>query len=65
MHTNFLINVAEADAFAVETVGETIRQKVRDTHGIKLSWEVRRMGHFVPGREVHEFMDGAPFTGMV
>jgi len=49
----------------VETVGETIRQKVRDKHGIRLSWEVRRMGHFIPGREVHEFMDGEPFRGMV
>lgn len=65
MHSNFLINTGEADAFEVETVGEAIRQKVRDTHGIRLSWEVRRMGHFVPGREVKEFMDGAPFTGAV
>lgn len=65
MHSNFLINNGEADAFEVETVGETIRQKVRDKHGIQLRWEVRRMGHFVPGREVKEFMDGAPFTGAV
>ena len=65
MHSNFLINTGEADAFEVETVGETIRQKVRDKHGIKLSWEVRRMGHFAPGREVREFMDGTPFTGAV
>lgn len=65
MHSNFLINTGEADAYEVETVGETIRQKVRDTHGIELSWEVRRMGYFVPGREVREFLDGAPFTGAV
>ena len=65
MHSNFLINTGDADAFEVETVGETIRQKVRDKHGIELRWEVRRMGHFVPGREVREFMDGAPFTGAV
>jgi UDP-N-acetylmuramate dehydrogenase len=65
MHSNFLINMGEADAFEVETVGETIRQKVRDKHGIELRWEVRRMGHFLPGREVREFMDGAPFTGAV
>ena len=65
MHSNFLINSGEADAFEVETVGETIRQKVRDKHGIELRWEVRRIGHFVPGREVREFMDGAPFTGQV
>ena len=65
MHSNFLINMGEADAFEVETVGETIRQKVRDKHGIELRWEVRRIGHFVPGREVREFMDGEPFTGQV
>ncbi len=65
MHSNFLINMGEADAFEVETVGESIRQKVRDKHGVELKWEVRRMGHFLPGREVKEFMDGAPFTGAV
>ena len=65
MHSNFLINTGEADAFEVETVGETIRQKVRDKHGIELRWEVRRMGHFVAGHEVREFMDRAPFTGAV
>jgi UDP-N-acetylmuramate dehydrogenase len=65
MHSNFLINTGGADAFEVETVGESIRQKVRDKHGIELRWEVRRMGHFVPGHEVREFMDGAPFTGAV
>ena len=30
-----------------------------------LRWEVRRIGHFIPGREVREFMDGEPFTGQV
>lgn len=65
MHSNFLINTGEADAFEVETVGETIRQKVRDKHDIELRWEVRRIGHFVPGREVREFMDGTPFRGQV
>jgi UDP-N-acetylmuramate dehydrogenase len=65
MHSNFLINMGEADAFEVETVGESIRQKVCDKHGIELRWEVRRIGHFVPGREVREFMDREPFTGQV
>lgn len=65
LHANFLLNLGEADAFEVETLGEMVRQKVRDKHGIELKWEIRRMGHFVPGREVKEFMDGAPFTGAV
>ncbi|HQZ13947.1 MAG TPA: UDP-N-acetylmuramate dehydrogenase [Devosia sp.] len=65
MHSNFLINTGDADAYEVETVGETIRQKVRDKHGLLLRWEVRRMGHFLPGREVREFLDGDVFTGAV
>ena len=65
LHSNFLINTGEADAFEVETVGESIRQKVRDKHGVELRWEVRRIGHFVSGREVREFLDGEPFTGQV
>lgn len=65
LHANFLLNLGTADAFEVETLGEMVRQKVRDTHGIELKWEIRRMGHFRPGREVREFMDRAPFVGMV
>ena len=58
LHANFLLNLGEADAFEVETLGETVRNKVRAKHGIELKWEIRRMGHFVPGREVREFLDG-------
>jgi UDP-N-acetylmuramate dehydrogenase len=65
LHANFLLNLGEADAFEVETLGEMVRQKVRETHGIELRWEIRRMGHFVDGREVLEFMDRDPFTGQV
>ena len=65
LHANFLLNLGDADAFEVETLGEMVRQKVRDTQGIRLSWEIRRMGHFVPGRGVREVMDGEPFTGQV
>lgn len=65
LHANFLLNLGEADAFDVETLGEMVRQKVRDTQGIELRWEIRRMGHFVAGREVREFMDREPFTGAV
>ncbi len=65
LHANFLLNLGDADAFEVETLGEMVRQKVREKHGIELKWEIRRMGHFVPGREVREFMDGDVFTGAV
>lgn len=65
LHANFLLNLGEADAFDVETLGEMVREKVRARHGIELKWEIRRMGHFVAGREVREFMDGEPFKGAV
>ncbi|KKB12960.1 UDP-N-acetylenolpyruvoylglucosamine reductase [Devosia geojensis] len=65
MHANFLLNLGEADAHDIETLGETVRNRVRAKHGIDLQWEIRRMGHFVPGREVREFLDGDVFTGPV
>jgi len=65
LHANFLLNVEDASAFDIETLGEMVRQTVREKHGIELKWEIRRMGHFVPGREVREFMDGDVFTGAV
>jgi UDP-N-acetylmuramate dehydrogenase len=65
LHANFLLNLGDADAYAIETLGETVRARVREKHGIPLSWEIRRMGHFVPGREVREFLDGEVFTGAV
>ncbi len=65
LHANFLLNVEDADAYDVELLGETVRNRVRENSGISLKWEIRRMGHFVPGREVREFLDGDVFTGAV
>jgi len=65
LHANFLLNLGNADAWEVETLGETVRNKVREKHGIDLKWEIRRMGHFIPGREVREFLDGDVFKGAV
>lgn len=65
LHCNFLLNLGEASAEDIETLGETVRNRVRATHGIDLSWEIRRLGHFLPGHEVHEFLDGDVFTGAV
>jgi UDP-N-acetylmuramate dehydrogenase len=65
LHANFLLNIADATAFDIETLGETVRNRVRAKSGIELKWEIRRMGHFIPGREVREFMDGDVFTGAV
>ena len=65
LHANFLLNLGGADAHDIETLGETVRHRVRASSGIELSWEIRRMGHFLPGREVREFLDGDVFTGAV
>jgi UDP-N-acetylmuramate dehydrogenase len=65
LHCNFLLNLGEASAEDIETLGETVRSRVRARHGLDLSWEIRRMGHFLPGREVREFLDGDVFMGAV
>jgi UDP-N-acetylmuramate dehydrogenase len=65
LHANFLLNLGGADAWEIETLGETVRNRVREKHAIDLKWEIRRMGHFIPGREVREFLDGDVFTGAV
>lgn len=65
LHCNFLLNLGGASAEDIETLGETVRSRVRDKHGIELRWEIRRMGHFLPGHEVREFLDGDVFAGQV
>lgn len=65
LHANFLLNIADATAHDIETLGETVRNRVRAQSGISLKWEIRRMGHFLPGREVREFLDGDVFVGAV
>jgi UDP-N-acetylmuramate dehydrogenase len=65
LHANFLLNLGDADAYEVEMLGETVRNRVRAHSGVELKWEIRRMGHFLPGREIREFLDGDVFTGAV
>jgi UDP-N-acetylmuramate dehydrogenase len=43
-HCNFLINTGEATAADLEELGEEIRRRVRETAGIELEWEIRRIG---------------------
>ena len=45
-HCNFLLNLGEATAHDIETLGETVRNKVREISGIELKWEIRRDGAF-------------------
>jgi UDP-N-acetylmuramate dehydrogenase len=44
LHCNFLINLGNATAADIETLGETVRQRVRENSGVELEWEIRRIG---------------------
>jgi UDP-N-acetylmuramate dehydrogenase len=44
MHCNFLINTGDATACDIETLGETVRARVRQNSGIELYWEIKRLG---------------------
>jgi UDP-N-acetylmuramate dehydrogenase len=44
MHCNFLINLGNASAAEIETLGETVRRRVKDQSGIDLEWEIKRIG---------------------
>ena len=43
-HCNFLINEGAASAQDLEELGETVRQRVKQTSGVELEWEIRRIG---------------------
>jgi len=47
MHCNFLINEGNATGTDLETLGETVRARVKETSGVELEWEIKRLG--VPG----------------
>lgn len=64
-HCNFLLNLGGATALDIETLGETVRNRVRANSGIDFVWEIRRMGHFLPNENVLEFLDGDVFVGAV
>lgn len=44
MHCNFLLNLGAATAADIETLGETVRQRVKETSGVELAWEIKRIG---------------------
>lgn len=51
-HCNFLINDRDATGEDIETLGETVRRRVRETSGVTLTWEIIRLGEARPGRPV-------------
>ena len=44
MHCNFLINTGTATGHDIETLGETVRARVKENCGIELHWEIKRIG---------------------
>ena len=44
LHCNFLINQGTATAADIETLGETVRKRVKDSSGVDLEWEIKRIG---------------------
>jgi len=48
MHPNFLLNTGGATAAELEALGEEIRKKVFQHSGIRLEWEIMRVGEPAP-----------------
>ncbi len=43
-HCNFLLNTGGASAADIERLGEAVRSRVRDSSGVTLLWEIKRVG---------------------
>ena len=43
-HCNFLINLGDASAADIEGLGEEVRRRVLESSGVRLEWEIRRIG---------------------
>ena len=44
MHCNFMINTGSATGYDLEFLGETVRARVLENSGIRLEWEIKRIG---------------------
>lgn len=54
MHCNFLINDSAASGEDIETLGETVRARVKGGTGVALEWEIIRLGQPKDGRPTGE-----------
>jgi UDP-N-acetylmuramate dehydrogenase len=43
-HTNFMINNGTATAAELEALGEEVRRRVKESSGVELHWEIKRIG---------------------
>lgn len=51
LHCNFLMNTGGATAADLENLGETVRQKVKETTGVELRWEIQRLGEYLSDKK--------------
>ena len=49
-HCNFLINTGNASATELEELGEEVRRRVFESQGVRLDWEIRRVGRHPANR---------------
>jgi UDP-N-acetylmuramate dehydrogenase len=56
MHCNFMINTGSATGYDLEYLGEAVRARVLEHSGVRLQWEIKRLGRFKTGHEVQEFL---------
>lgn len=56
MHCNFLINRGDSSAHDLELLGETVRSRVFEMTGVRLEWEIDRVGNFAEGREIEPLL---------
>ena len=50
-HCNFLLNLGQASSADLETLGETVREKVLAQSGVSLHWEIKRIGRQSEGEQ--------------
>ena len=48
-HANFLVNTGSATGADLEGLGEEVRRRVHQLSGIRLEWEIRRIGRPISG----------------
>ena len=56
MHCNFLINTGRATGHDLELLGETVRARVLENSGVRLEWEIKRIGQFGESGAVEPFL---------
>ena len=56
MHCNFLINHGASQARDLELLGETVRSRVLEMTGVRLEWEIERIGLLADGHQIEPFL---------